>query len=88
MFKSHETPEEKAKKFIQNAKDAFKNEIPRDTINDIKVTGCTEKDGVFELVGAVGTTSPTGKSKTFRFTAAVKVEENAAALNSLQVSEL
>ena len=87
MFKSHETPEEKAKKFIQNEKEAFKNYIPRDTIRDIEVTGCTEKDGAFELVGAVGATSPTGKSKTFRFTAVVKVEEKAACLNSLQVSE-
>lgn len=71
-----EKREAKAQKFIANAKDAFKQFIPRDKIDEIGVTACAEKDGVFEITGPVATTSPTGKMKTFSYIADVKVDED------------
>ena len=82
-------PEAKAREFITGSKDVFKSFIPRDKIDEVAVADCTEKDGAFDLTGSVGTTSPTGKEKTFKFTAVVRVdEEGTASLCKLQVSEL
>ena len=54
----------KAQKFIIGAKEEFKKHIPKDTIDDIGITECKEKDGAFEITGSVSTTSPTKKLKT------------------------
>ena len=88
MFrKKEETREEAAKKFILGAKDQFKTLIPRDTISDIQILECDEKDGVFKLKGSVGTVSPTGKEKTFGYCAEVKVDESKnCSLTALQIS--
>ena len=74
MFKKNQDLELNAKNFIINSKDVFKKFIPRDTIGDVEVTECSESDGVFKMVGAVGTISPTGKQKTFKFCADVIAE--------------
>ena len=65
------------KEFMSNAKEAFKNQIPRDKVDDIAVTDCAEKDGAYEVTGSVGATSPTGKLKTFGYTATVTADANA-----------
>ena len=84
-----EKREMKAKKFIMAEKEAFKKVIPRDTIRDVDVTECTEKDGAFEIGGSVSTLSPTEKRKTFGYTAVVNVDdEGNASLAKLKVSEL
>ena len=74
--KVEEKREAKAQEFIAGAKEAFKQFIPRDKIDEIGVTACAEKDGAFEITGPVATTSPTGKLKTFSYTAEVKVDED------------
>ena len=84
-----EKRELKAQKFIIGAKDEFKKFIPRDKIDDVDVKECAEKDGVFEMLGSISTTSPTGKSKTFGYTAAVAVDEDGnATLSDLKVKEI
>ena|GEM_PF-2087044 len=83
-----EKRQQQAKLFISGAKEAFKMFIPRDTINEIAVTECVEKDGAFELSGPVDTTSPTGKLKTFGYTATVIVDADGnASLSKLHVRE-
>lgn len=80
--------EVKAQKFIVGAKDAFKQFIPRDKIDEIKVTSCAEKDGVFEITGPVAATSPTGKLKTFGYAADVKVDKDGTcSLVKLQIRD-
>ena len=90
MPKSIDKKREKtAKETITKAKDAFKHFIPRDTIQDIEITECEKKDGAYELSGPVGTKSPTGKLKTFHYTATVIVdEEGNGSISSLSVKEL
>lgn len=84
-----EKREMKAQKFICGAKEEFKKFIPRDKIDDIGITECAEKDGVFQILGSVSTTSPTGKSKTFGYTAAVAVDgDGKAELSELKVKEV
>ena len=79
----------KAKKFITGAKKSFKNLIPRDTINDVTITECVENDGDFSITGSVGTESPTGKQKTFKYSAVVKMDADMkCSLEDLKVSEL
>ncbi len=81
--------EMKAQKFIVNAKEEFKKLIPRDKIDSVGVTECVEKDGDFEITGMVGTVSPTGKEKTFGYTAKVNVDANeVCSLVKLQVRDL
>lgn len=80
---------QKAQNFIIGAKKEFKKFIPRDTIEDISVTDCIEEGGNFVITGSVGTLSPTKKEKTFRYSAAVNVDESGkCSLANLQVSEL
>ena len=82
------TIEEKVQEFMSNAKEAFKNQIPRDKVDDIAVTDCAEKDGAYEVTGSVGATSPTGKLKTFGYTATVTADANGGfTLSGLQVRE-
>jgi len=66
----------KAQKFITHAKKEFEKIIPRDKIDNVEITTCVEKDGAFEIIGSVGTTSPTGKEKTFGYSAVVNVDAN------------
>ena len=87
--KANVNPEIRAKEFMTGARDAFKAFIPRDIIDEITVTECVEKEGAFHLTGSVGTISPTGKLKTFKYLATVLVDEDGeASLSKLQVSEL
>ena len=79
----------KAQKFVTHSKTEFKKHIPRDKIKDIEITTCTPRDDAFEITGAIGATSPTGKLKTFGYTVTVNVDEAGnASFASLQVSEL
>ena len=79
----------KVREFIANAKDEFKKLIPRDKIDDVSITELNEKDGAYAISGSVGTISPTGKLKTFRYSACVKAdEEGNCTLDKLSVSEL
>lgn len=87
--KIEEKPEIRAQEFMTAVRDEFRPFIPRDTIDEVTVSECKEKDGAFALVGSVGTTSPTGKLKTFRYAATVAVDENGnCTLSKLQVSDI
>ena len=78
-----------AQDFITGAKEGFKNRIPRDTIDSIGVTDCAEKDGIFIITGPVAAVSPTGKEKTYRYTAEVNVgADGECSLIKLKVSDL
>ena len=78
-----------AQKFIAGANEEFKKFIPRDKIESVNVTKCVEKDGAFEINGGVSTISPTGKKKTFAYTASVETDaEGVCSLASLQVRDL
>lgn len=80
----------KAQSFIKGAKDEFKKFIPRDKIGDVDIRECVEKDGGFDITGSVATTSPTGKLKTFGYSAFVEVDGEGAkcSLSKLQVREI
>lgn len=81
--------EAKAKSFITAAKEAFQQFIPRDTIGEITVTECAENAGTYAMLGSVSTLSPTGKSKTFKYTATVNEDaDGKCTLADLKVSEL
>ena len=90
MFKKvNEQRDIKAQNYIINAKEEFKKYIPRDTIESIGVTECVEKEGLFEFNGPVAATSPTGKEKTFRYTASVDVNtDGVCSIVKLQVTNL
>ena len=87
MFKNEEARrEQKAVRFIINAVDEFEKIIPRDKVSDIAVTTCAAKDGDYELKGAVGVLSPTGKTKTFGYTALVAFDgEGECSLSDLKI---
>ena len=88
MAKSDIKRDMKAMEFITGAKEEFKKFILRDHIDGIEVTECAEKDGVFVLSGPVCVTSPTGKEKTYGYTAAVKVaDDGECSLEDLKVVE-
>jgi len=83
-----EKREENVRQFIINAKTEFKKFIPRDTITDIEVTDCVENDGSYTVTGALGATSPTGKLKTFGYSAIVDIDaDGKCSLAKLQLSE-
>ena len=89
MAKKDAPKDVRAKEFMTKSKSLFKKFIPRDTIDEIGVTECVEKNGAFELSGPVCTTSPTGKQKTFRYNASVKVDdEGTCSLSGISVSEI
>ena len=78
-----------AQKFIIDAKDEFKKQIPRDTIMNIEVTDCIEKDRIISITGPVDAVSPTGKEKTYRYNAEVSVDaDGVCSLVGLKVSDL
>jgi len=84
-----DTRELKARAFMANLRDEFKPFIPRDFIAEVTITECVEKDGAFDMTGSVGTISPTGKEKTFKYVSVVNVDtEGNPFLSKLQVSEL
>ena len=81
--------EVKARAFMTGLRAEFKPFIPRDFIAEVTITDCVEKDGAFDMTGSVGTISPTGKEKTFKYVSVVNVDtEGNAFLSKLQVSEL
>ena len=89
MSKAAEDRELKARNFMSNLRSEFKPFIPRDFIAEVTITECVEKDGAFDLTGSVGTISPTGKEKTFKYVSVVNLdEEGNPFLSKLQVSEL
>lgn len=89
MSKAAEDRELKARTFMSNLRTEFKPFIPRDFIAEVTITECVEKDGAFDLTGSVGTISPTGKEKTFKYVSVVNLdEEGNPFLSKLQVSEL
>ncbi len=89
MSKAAEDRELKARTFMSNLRSEFKPFIPRDFIAEVTITECVEKDGAFDLTGSVGTISPTGKEKTFKYVSVVNLdEEGSPFLSKLQVSEL
>ena len=89
MSKAAEDRELKARNFMSNLRTEFKPFIPRDFIAEVTITECVEKDGAFDLTGSVGTISPTGKEKTFKYVSVVNLdEEGNPFLSKLQVSEL
>ena len=89
MSKAAEDRELKARTFMSNLRSEFKPFIPRDFIAEVTITECVEKDGAFDLTGSVGTISPTGKEKTFKYVSVVNLdEEGNPFLSKLQVSEL
>ena len=84
-----EKREIKVIKFITDSKEAFKTFIPRDKIDDVGITECKEKNGAFEVGGSVSTTSPTGKLKTFGYSATVNMDEDGnCSFSKLQVKEI
>ena len=86
--KAEETLEMKARELVTGSKDLFRKFIPRYKIDSVEVTECVEKNGAFELMGPVGAVTPTGKEKTFRFTAKVGVDsEGECFLSGLQLTE-
>ena len=68
--------EEKATKFVLGSKSAFQQYIERDKVDSVGVSSCVEKDGLFEFTGPVNLKSPTGKEKTFEYTALVNVDDD------------
>ncbi len=89
MAKKDAPKDVRAKEFMTKSKSLFKKIFHRDRIDEIGVTECTEKNGAFGLSGPVCTTSPTGKQKTFRYNASVKVDdEGTCSLSGISVSEI
>ena len=60
--------------FVTNAEDAFKAFIPRDKVDDIDITQYSDNGGAVEITGSVSATSPTGKLKTYGYTATVNID--------------
>ena len=90
MFrKENEDLEIKAREFIINAKDEFEKHIPRDKIESIGITDCAEKDGAFSFTGPIAVVSPTGKLKTFGYSAKVGFDaDGACLLSDVKISNL
>lgn len=84
-----EKREELALEFITGAKEEFNKHIQRDTVDEVTVSDYTEKEGSFDFAGSLGVTSPTGKLKTFGYTAKVEVDENGnCSFSNINVKEL
>ena len=78
----------KAQNFILNAQEEFKKHFPRDRITDLCISKCSENGDDFDVSGSIGAVSPTGKNKTFGFTATVKVSEYGdCSLAKLEIKE-
>lgn len=80
-----------AQEFLLKSKKAFAEKIARNTVQNIDVFSCLldEKDPAanrFTLVGSVETTSPTGKLKTYRYSASVAVNGKDCSIASLELS--
>ena len=70
-----EKREELARKFVTKSKSAFSQYIERDKVQSVGISSCEEKDGAYEFTGPLNLKSPTGKEKTFEYTAKVNVDE-------------
>ena len=84
----NEKREENVKKFIIDAKTEFKKFVPRDKITDIDISDCVENNGSFAVNGSVGATSPTGRLKTYGYSAIIDIDADGnCSLAKLQLSE-
>ncbi len=82
-----------ARNFVLRSKEAFSEKIPRNTVKDIDISECVRVEDYTEAVriavtGSVETTSPTGKTKTYRYQASVDVNGKEASFASLEVTPL
>ena len=79
-----------AQNFLLKSKEAIAAKIARNTVKNIDISDCAQDEAYkeaarFLIVGSVETTSPTGKTKTYKCRATVDVKGKECNFASLEV---